>query len=70
MPAACDKFTMIKELEAVNSVDCGHRTESWNNLNHYIFAFHDSAFACTDDEIIVQAVRHGAGDLSDNPRSA
>jgi hypothetical protein len=44
----------IKELEAINSIHRGYRPESWSNLNHYIFGFHDSTFECVAESFIVE----------------
>jgi len=44
----------IKELEAINSIHNGYRPESWSNLNHYIFGFHDSTFECVAESFIVE----------------
>jgi hypothetical protein len=45
----------IKELEAINSVHSCYRPESWSNLNHYIFGFHDSTFECVAESFLVEA---------------
>lgn len=36
----------LKELEAINSVHSMYRPESWRDLTHFIFWFHDSTFEC------------------------
>lgn len=36
----------LRELEAINSVHAMYRPESWRDLNHYVFWFHDSTFEC------------------------
>jgi hypothetical protein len=43
----------IKELEAINSIHRGYKPESWRNLNHYIFGFHDSTFECVAESFVV-----------------
>ena len=44
----------IKELQAINSVHSGYKAESWSNLKHYIFGFHDSTFECIAESFIVE----------------
>jgi hypothetical protein len=44
----------IKELDIIHSVHSGYRPESWSNLNHYIFGFHDSIFECVAESFIVE----------------
>ena len=36
----------LKEIEKINSVHYLYRPESWLDLNHFIFWFHDSTFEC------------------------
>jgi len=36
----------IKELQAINSVHGQQSPETWANLNHFIFGFHDCTFEC------------------------
>lgn len=45
----------IKELEAINAIHRGYRPESWSNLNHYIFGFHDSTFECVAESFVVDS---------------
>jgi hypothetical protein len=45
----------IKELEAINSIHSCYSPESWRNLNHYIFGFHDSTFECVAESFAVEA---------------
>jgi hypothetical protein len=45
----------IKELEAINSMHEGYRSESWRSLNHYIFGFHDCTFECVAESFLVEA---------------
>lgn len=36
----------IKELQQINSVHRGYRASDWQELNHFVFWFHDSTFEC------------------------
>jgi hypothetical protein len=36
----------LAEIEATNSVHRGYNPQSWRNITHYIFWFHDSTFEC------------------------
>ena len=44
----------IKEIQAINSVHSCYDPESWSNLKHYIFWFHDSTFECLADSYSVE----------------
>ena len=44
----------LKELETINSVHSGYDPETWRNLNHYIFGFHDSTFECVAKSFVVE----------------
>jgi len=43
----------IKELEAINSVHSGYSAETWRDLNHFIFGFHDCTFECVAESFWV-----------------
>jgi hypothetical protein len=47
----------IKELEGINSVHHMYRPESWRDLHHYVFWFHDSTFECVARSFSVQVYR-------------
>jgi hypothetical protein len=53
-PLQVKNSSWIKELEAINSVHRRYRPESWSNLNHYIFGFHDSTFECVAESFAVE----------------
>lgn len=53
-PLQVQNSPWIKELEAINSIHRGYRPESWRNLNHYIFGFHDSTFECVAESFVVE----------------
>jgi hypothetical protein len=53
----------IKELQAINSVHCGYRADSWNDLNHYIFWFHDTTFECVARSFSVETFRESFRDM-------
>lgn len=44
----------IKWLEQLNSVHPQHKPESYSQLSHYIFTFHDSTFECIARSLQVQ----------------
>jgi len=44
----------IKSLEQMNSLHPFHKPESYNQLSHYIFTFHDSTFECIARSLEVQ----------------
>jgi hypothetical protein len=41
-----DNSSWIRRLERMNSVHPGHRPQAYWELQHLIFAFHDSTFEC------------------------
>jgi len=43
----------IKELQAINSVHSRHGPETWGNLSHFIFGFHDCTFECVAESFWV-----------------
>src|SRR5262249_46337690 len=47
----------LKELEAINSVHSLYRPESWRDLTHFIFWFHDSTFECVARSYAVKTHR-------------
>jgi hypothetical protein len=47
----------LKELEAINSVHHMYRPESWRDLTHYIFWFHDKTFECVAQSFHVETYR-------------
>jgi hypothetical protein len=44
----------IRELETINAVHSQYRPDTWRNLNHYIFGFHDSTFECVAEGFAVE----------------
>ncbi len=44
----------LAELERINSVHPQYQPESWRNLHHYIFWFHDSTFECLAKGVYVE----------------
>lgn len=53
----------LKEVEKINSVHHMYRPESWCDLNHFIFWFHDSTFECLADSYIVEIHRKSMKEL-------
>jgi len=49
----------IHSLERMNSVHPCHRSEYFEQLKHYIFAFHDSTFECVAEGLTVK-MHHGS----------
>lgn len=47
----------LKEIEAINSVHRMYQPESWRDLHHYIFWFHDSTFECVARSYKVETYR-------------
>lgn len=47
----------LKELEGINSVHRMYRPQLWQDLNHYIFWFHDSTFECVAQSFRVETFR-------------
>ena len=47
----------LKEIEKVNSVHSGYRPDSWRDLTHFIFWFHDSTFECIARSYTVETHR-------------
>lgn len=41
-----ENSSWIRQLERMNSVHPDHKPESFSQLRHFIFAFHDSTFEC------------------------
>ena len=44
----------IKELQAINSVHSRYSPESWGDLSHFIFGFHDCTFECVAESFVVE----------------
>ncbi|MGE3407540.1 MAG: hypothetical protein AB7I37_12045 [Pirellulales bacterium] len=53
----------LKEIEAINSVHHMYRPESWQDLSHYIFWFHDSTFECIARSFKVESHRMSMKEL-------
>ena len=53
----------VKELEAINSVHRMYRPESWRDLHHYVFWFHDSTFECVAQSFKVETYRESMKSL-------
>lgn len=47
----------LKELETINSVHDCYRPESWRDLTHFVFWFHDSTFECLARSFTVEVHR-------------
>lgn len=47
----------LKEVEKINSVHRMYRPESWRDLHHFIFWFHDSTFECLAQSYKVETHR-------------
>lgn len=45
----------ITELEMMNKAHQGYREETWRQLMHYVFWFHDSTFECVAESYRVEA---------------
>jgi hypothetical protein len=61
-----ENSSWIRQLERMNSVHQYHRPEMFWNLQHLIFAFHDSTFECVCDSFGV-VVTHGRSALDAVP---
>ena len=44
-----ENSSWIRALERMNAVHPNHRSERFQKLKHYVFAFHDSVFECAAD---------------------
>ena len=53
----------LKEMERINSDHRMYQPESWHDLNHYIFWFHDSTFECIARSFQVETHRMSMKDL-------
>jgi hypothetical protein len=53
----------LKELEAINSVHSMYRPESWQDLSHFVFWFHDSTFECVAQSFNVETHRTSMKEL-------
>ncbi|QDU25829.1 hypothetical protein ETAA8_09010 [Anatilimnocola aggregata] len=53
----------LREIEAINSVHRMYRPESWHDLNHYVFWFHDSTFECIARSFRVETHRTSMKEL-------
>jgi hypothetical protein len=53
----------IKNIEAINSIHPYYRPDSWKDLNHYIFWFHDSTFECIAKSFKVEVYRTSMREL-------
>jgi hypothetical protein len=51
----------IRSLERMNSVHPSHRSRHFQQLRHYIFAFHDSTFECVAEGLTVKMHRGSMG---------
>jgi hypothetical protein len=48
-----ENSSWVRQLEKMNSVHPYHKSERFERLRHYIFAFHDSTFECVADGFTV-----------------
>lgn len=53
----------LKELETINSVHRMYNPDSWRNLHHYVFWFHDSTFECVARSFQVETHRESMKDM-------
>ena len=53
----------IHELETINSVHRMYDPDSWRDLNHYVFWFHDSTFECVARSYKVETYRESLGEM-------
>jgi len=53
----------LKEVEKINSVHRMYRPESWRDLHHFIFWFHDSTFECLAQSYTVETHRTSMKEL-------
>lgn len=53
----------IHELEAINSVHSMYNPDSWRDLHHYIFWFHDSTFECVAKAYTVKTFQESMADM-------
>lgn len=44
----------LAELERINRVHVGYRSERWRSLKHYVFWFHDTTFECVAESYSVE----------------
>ena len=45
----------LRQLERMNSVHPHHKPERFDELRHFVFAFHDSTFECVAESIEVES---------------
>lgn len=53
----------LTEIEKINSVHDRYRPDSWRDLNHFIFWFHDSTFECIARSYKVETYQVSMKDL-------
>jgi hypothetical protein len=51
------------ELQAINSVHSGYKPETWTDLKHYIFWFHDSTFECIAESYRLELFKGSMSEL-------
>ena len=53
----------IRELESINSVHRMYKAEHWQDLNHYVFWFHDSTFECVATSFSVETYQESIPEM-------
>lgn len=58
-----ENSSWIKELEKINSAHPYHQPQRFENLKHYIFAFHDPTFECVAENFTVSLYQSSLKDV-------
>ena len=58
-----ENSSWVRQLERMNSVHSHHRPERYEDLKHYVFAFHDSTFECVAESFTVTELSGSLVDL-------
>jgi hypothetical protein len=53
----------LREMEAINRGHHRYNPDSWRDLNHYVFWFHDSTFECVAKSYTVECYRESMADM-------
>jgi hypothetical protein len=53
----------LKELEAINSVHRMYQPETWRDLHHFVFWFHDTTFECVARSFQVETYRESLKEM-------
>jgi hypothetical protein len=63
-----ERSSWLRKLERMNRVHPQHNADSFDQLSHFVFAFHDSTFECIargfNTEIVAGPLSAAAGDMA------